>query len=95
MTRYVWDASRRDWVERAPRPPAPRIHLIGDFAAPVFSHADGRTYTGRRAWRDHLKRHGLVEYGNDRIARPAFEPRSAMDDIARAVAGMPDDGEAT
>ena len=73
MARYEWSRTQSRWVPAAGRPPgrAPRLTLIDrdkGFADGVRSMADGRLYGSRRAYDEHLRRHGMVEIGNDTAA---------------------------
>lgn len=88
---YVFDRQRGKLVPKAEyyatRPrrqrsslPAPMI--IGDIQD-VVSMADGRTYSSRKHWRDHLKAHGMVEMGNDMPMR-AETPAITEQAIAEA-----------
>lgn len=93
MTRY-----RKRWShttgesyvvgERAPpavaRSDLARPMVIRDLQEPVFSPADGRTYTSRRHWRDHLKAHGMVELGNEMPTGPKPAPAISEADVAAA-----------
>lgn len=50
----------------------------------MFSHADGRYYTSKKHWRDHLKAHGKIEVGNEKVT-PAPPPPSITEaDVADA-----------
>lgn len=48
--------------------------VIADFKDAVYSHADGKTYTSRRHWRDHLKAHKMIEVGNEKLPPRAPQP---------------------
>lgn len=59
--------------------------VIADIQ-PYRSMATGEYVEGRRQHRDHLKRHGLIEVGNEKLenkARP--QAPDLKSDIARAV----------
>lgn len=55
----------------------------------VKSPADGKTYSTRREWNDHLKANNCVELGNDlNNAKPRTEVRgdfATKSDVAQAV----------
>lgn len=91
MTKFVW----RDglgWVKPHEAPPLRRSArselaapmLIKDFDEAVFSHADGRYYTSKKHWRDHLKAHGKVEVGNEKPSPPKAEPVFTEEAIGEA-----------
>lgn len=90
---YVFDRKRGKLVPKAEfyatrprrqRSDLPSPMLIRDFQDGVRSMADGRTYTSRRHWRDHLKAHGMVELGNDRPEAPRPEPVMTEAAVAEA-----------
>lgn len=91
MSRYVW-RDGQGWVERHKAKPLRRPGrselsgpmVIRDFQEPVFSHADGRTYTSRKHWNDHLKAHGKVEVGNEKPKPKAPESAFTEAEIADA-----------
>ena len=58
--------------------------IISDLQDPVYSHADGRMYTSRKHWRDHLKAHDMVELGNDKLSGPQHAPAITEADVAQA-----------
>jgi len=88
---------RRRWIYRngeaievsddyAPEPKA--AYVMGDIQ-PYQSMADGSMITSRAHHREHLKRHNLVEIGNDSsLTRPPPPKQIApglKEDIIRAV----------
>lgn len=85
--RWVWRNGQKTEVTADYRP-APRHHnVIGDIQ-PYRSMATGEIIGGRRQHRDHLKAHGLVEVGTEKIeGRKPFEPdsQSIVNDIKRAA----------
>lgn len=77
-------------VEKHHAPPlsgfAPNV--ISDAMAPIRSHADGRIYDSKSAYRQGLRATGCVEVGNDKApfdSRPDFNPGRAAHDIKRAL----------
>ncbi len=74
---------------------APPLHaggaapnVISDAMAPIRSHADGRMYDSKSAYRADLRARGYVEVGNERAAfdrRPTFDPGPVAPDIKRAI----------
>lgn len=62
----------------------PRPMIISDLSEAVYSHADGRFYSSKKHWRDHLKAHGMVELGNDKPEGPEPTPAITERDIAEA-----------
>lgn len=61
--------------------PTPRVHVVGEIQ-PYQSMVTGETITSRSQHRDHLKRHGKVEIGND-IASALPKPRAERRDDSR------------
>ena len=45
--------------------PMVRTEIIGDFKEPVKSMIDGKLYSSRSSYMEHLKRHGMTIVGND------------------------------
>lgn len=63
---YYWDPVEKVWSD-APRLAAPSgPAVISDAAEPFRSHADGKTYDSKSAYRRELRARGYVELGNDR-----------------------------
>ncbi len=63
-------------------------NVISDAMAPIRSHADGRMYDSKSAYRADLRARGYVEVGNERAAfdrRPVFDAGPAAPDIKRAL----------
>ena len=64
--RWVYDRAKQqlvsadEYVRRAPQ-----IHVISDLK-PYKGMMDGKMVDGRRQHRDYLKRHGVVEVGNEK-----------------------------
>ena len=58
--------------------------LVRDFQDDVQSMADGRYYSSKSHWREHLRANGLVELGNDTPGGPETSPAISEEDIAQA-----------
>lgn len=61
-------------------------HVIPDIA-PYKSMVTGERIRGRAHHRDHIREHGLIEVGNERL--PPRKPKPlppVVDDIKRAIA---------
>lgn len=76
--------TRRSWVqdpvtlklipkEDYQAPPSAGFFVVGDLQ-PYKSMITGQEIQGRRAHRDHLRRHDCVEVGNDFDKRPQKRP---------------------
>lgn len=72
----------------------PHPMIIRDLQEPVFSPADGRTYTSRKHWRDHLKAHDMVELGNEMPTGPKPAPAITEADVAAAYEQFDQQGPA-
>lgn len=60
--------------------------VIQDSCDPFLSHADGKIYESKSAYRRELKARGLVELGNDQIKPRAREvDRSIERDLAKVM----------
>jgi len=63
---FVWDStqgklvSKEDYIQ-----PCAKAHLIIGDIQPYQSMVDGSMIEGRSQHREHLKRHGLMEVGNE------------------------------
>lgn len=55
-------------MERRFSPP----HVIEDMK-PYISPLDGKPVKSRKAHRDHMVRHGVIEVGNEKLTRPATQ----------------------
>lgn len=90
---YVWDRERRELV------PAGEYYarkyagversamLIRDIQ-PYRSIVDGSVVSGRRQHKDHLRAHGCVEVGNEKVGSGASRPVPVADvaaDVKRAM----------
>ena len=61
------------------RAPTPRVEIVPDFDRPYKSMITGEMITSRAKHREHLRRHGYFEVGND----PSLtRPRKAFPDAA-------------
>lgn len=74
MTTYVYDRALGKVVEKSIEGPdigTPKIHIMPDIQ-PYKSMVDGSRITSRSTHRDHLKAHGVIEVGNEKMeSRPA------------------------
>lgn len=71
MTKYIWDKGAQAFVPAAQfrRPVTQTQHQDRDVYfrnGAVRSPADGKHYTSRAAWDEHLKRNDMMQFGNDR-----------------------------
>ena len=84
---YVW----REGLGVIPKEDAPPrrgggLQIVSDIE-PFISPIDRSVIGGRAQKRDHMRAHGVVEVGNERIhekRRPAYEPQGVGDDVRRA-----------
>lgn len=63
-------------------------NVISDNMDPIRSHADGRMYDSKSAYRTDLRARGYVEVGNERAPfdrRPSFNAGPVAPDIKRAI----------
>lgn len=60
--------------------------VIRDYAQPFLSMADGKTViTNRRQYREHLREHGCIEVGNEKLKPREWTPLPPVEaDIAAA-----------
>lgn len=66
------------------RPSGEGMQVIGDLA-PYQSMQTGEIIEGRRQHREHLRQHGLIEVGNEKLpARAPIAPSGVRDDLNRA-----------
>ena len=61
-----------------------RLQIVPDMAGYV-SVVDGSVVSSRRDQREHIKRHDLVEVGNERMPAPTFSMPSVGQDIKRTL----------
>lgn len=62
-------------------------HVIEDMK-PYRSPLDGSMVTSRSQHRDHMRKHGVIEVGNERLNRPyrkEYDPGDIKQDIADAI----------
>lgn len=87
--------SRKSWIqdpitlelvprEEYLRPEAEAPFVVGDIA-PYRSMITGEIIPGRRQHRDHLRQHGCIEVGNEKI-NPRKEIPISREDIRRDIA---------
>lgn len=65
MTRYVFN-SRGKLVQAKASKPQPQQHVMSDIQ-PYKSMITGEQITSRSFHRDHLKAHGCIEIGNEKM----------------------------
>ena len=90
-TTYVWHRGIGKVVPKEDAPPDPRerkapVNLMGDIE-PFVSPVDGKPVMSRAARREHNRRHGVVDIGNDQGVfkrKTPYEPRGVGEDIKRA-----------
>ncbi len=85
--RYVWDRKSRRWVEFTPNLSVMSPQITPDIQ-PYRSAVTGEMITGRRQHREHLKRHGCEEVGNEslNLTTPQHNPSKSeiVDSIREA-----------
>jgi len=54
-------------------------HVIEDMK-PYISPIDGKPVKNRAAHRDHMKRHGVIEVGNEKITNQRSRPKDKPDE---------------
>lgn len=67
------------------RPPEKRTHMVIPDLQPYKSMATGEMITSRRQHRDHLRRHNLVEVGNEKPNFSPSKPRKRDDSLRRTL----------
>lgn len=88
-TTYIWDRETRKMVPKSETPPVSAgPSVIGDIQD-VRSVLDGKVYSSRRHYRDHVKSRGCEIVGNDFNNQPMERERpdvpGLVDDIKRAM----------
>lgn len=82
------EAIRRDAVAAAANvSDLPRPYIIGDNVC-YRSMVDGSMITGRRQHRDHMREHGVIEVGNEKVSsapKSASRPGEVAADIKTAI----------
>lgn len=89
--RYRYDKATGKLVEVPADSPEKRGVLVNKdsmFDNGVQSMVDGQHYYSRAAYNEHLKRHCMVELGNDILPHSTPEPQSAIPDLARTLSRM-------
>lgn len=88
MTRKSWvqDPETLELVPKDERVPSTSEapFIVGDIA-PYRSMITGEVIPGRRQHREHLRQHGCIEVGNEKLA-PKRETPIRRDDIRRDLA---------
>lgn len=81
--KYVWH--KGDWVPAEQyRRPMPAFQVMGDIE-PFISPIDGSIVGSRSTYRQHMKHHGVIDVGNERLPqRKGYEPKGVGQDIKRA-----------
>jgi len=65
--RYVWDREKEMLVEKGEQTPAPRMHIMPDIQPyQVVGPEYGRVISSRSTHRQYLRRHGLIEIGDQK-----------------------------
>lgn len=84
--RYIWDRAKRDWVafDKWRGRPRSGLVVVSDIE-PYRNVIDGKPVGGRRQHREFLKRHDVIEVGNEPQRRTIRELESPGRDIARAI----------
>ena len=85
--KYIWDRELEKIVsvsESCRDKQKPKVHVIKDLS-PYKSMVTGDMVDGRRAHRDHLKRHDVVEVGNDHWSGKKPEMDHPAIDIKRVL----------
>ena len=88
--------TRKSWVqdpvtlELVPKdeyvPPASDAPFIVGDIAPYRSMITGEVIPGRRQHREHLRQHGCIEVGNEKLTPRT--PTTARDDVKRDIADI-------
>lgn len=83
---YIWVREAMDWVPANQfKRPAPKGPMIVRDIEPYRSVVDGSIVTSRSHHRAHLRQHGVVEIGNERIEPKRQELDPVGPDIKRAI----------
>lgn len=85
--RYIQDPQTFELIpaEEYARPPSADYHVMPDIQ-PYISMIDGRVINSRSVHRRHLRSHGCIEVGNERMdPKPMGVAPGLKDDIIRAV----------
>jgi hypothetical protein len=85
--RFIWDKELQTLLPadeyKAKRYQSNRAHsVIQDSIDPFLSHADGKIYDSKAAYRAELRRRGLVELGNE---LPKPKPKFDYNDVEPAI----------
>jgi hypothetical protein len=89
--RFVWVDDRGLVEVPTDYTPRPRVHIIGDQSRPFRSHADGRIYDSKSAYRRELKARGFEEVGNEYAAVTApreYQPQDWGTALCETAAEM-------
>jgi DNA-binding protein H-NS len=94
-----YEKEQKEEEERIEKMQAKRFNygVIQDTMAPILCHADGKMYDSKSEYRRALKRHGMIEVGNElkdpekrykkeSMAEIREQDRKLNDDIDRALA---------
>lgn len=86
MTRYVWDADRKDWVLPGQRRVPAGSYVISDHLDDLVNHADGKRYSSKRAYYRAVRAAGCEIVGNEELrSAPRPEPVGVERDIVNAI----------
>lgn len=86
--RFIWDSAEQRMVPESEYTPPPEVNapaIMGDIQ-PYKSMIDGSMIQSRSTHRQHLKQHGCIEVGNEKVVpKPIEAPKGLRDAIGRAV----------
>lgn len=85
---WVWDREKQKLVPKAEYHASTQnggsIQVLRDID-PYKSAVTGEVIGGRRQHRDHLRAHGLVEVGNEKLTHRKAPPAAVAPDIRQAL----------
>jgi hypothetical protein len=79
---YVYQDGKM--VEKLQSPPKEKLHYVQDDIKPYKSMADGSIISSRSQHRRHLKRHGCIEIGNEKMETKVQAPKDTRRDVLRS-----------
>ena len=89
MARLIFDFETKTWIDKDDYvKPVKECHsIIQDSTSPFVSHADGKVYDSKSAYRKDLKARGLREVGNDKLdsSKDRYQKGDLKGDIARSI----------
>jgi hypothetical protein len=83
--RFVWRAGRLVELDLEAPPPPPVVPYMRTDIAPYRSMRTGEVISGRAQHREHLRRYGLTEVGNEKAPFTAPRPLADAGDIVADV----------